>query len=469
MRVLLINPLTDKVIATELPGHVSDEVGCFPPLGLLYLASHLRGPGNHEVSILDMPATGCSMEALPGRLQSLRPDLVGITAITHNLVGVREVARVVKENLPSVPTVMGGPHVGAFPDEAALLPGIDYAIEGEGERSLLLLANALEDDGAVEAVPGLSSRQLAAPTPPAIFEANLDGLATPARDLVRTEDYFYVLGKRATFATIIASRGCPFKCIFCSTPRGGYRTRSPANIVDEIEQCLASGAEEIHFVDDTFNLGRRRLAEISEEILRRKVQVRWSFRGRADGIDAEGAALARRAGCIRMHLGVETGTAEGLELLRKGVTMEQIEQAVQLARENHIVSVAYFIIGCPHERSERDVLETIRFAVRLGPDFAMFNILAIYPGTELFDMAVARGLLRADFWTGFALDPRPDFTIPLWEEHLDRDTLTRLLTLSYRRFYLRPSVVWRNLRTLGSVAELRRKVGAGLSILRGRS
>ena len=467
MRVLLINPLTDKVIATELPGHVSSEVGCFPPLGLLYLASHLRGSGNHEVSVLDMPATGCSIEALPERLQALRPELVGITAITHNLVGVRETARVVREVL-GVPTVMGGPHVGAFPDQAALAPGIDYAIEGEGERSLLLLVDALEGNGDVEAVPGLSSRHLAAATPPAIFEADLDRLAPPARDLVRAEDYFYVLGKRATFATIIASRGCPFKCIFCSTPRGGYRTRSPANIVDEMEQ-VASGTEEIHFVDDTFNLGRRRLAEISEEILRRKVRMRWSFRGRADGVDPEGAALARRAGCIRMHLGVETGTTEGLELLRKGVTLEQIERAVRLARENHIVSVAYFIIGCPHERSERDVRETIRFAVRLGPDFAMFNILAIYPGTELFDMAVARGLLRADFWTGFALDPRPDFTIPLWEEHLDRATLTRLLTLSYRRFYLRPSMVWRNLRALGSVAELRRKVGAGLSILRGRS
>ncbi|MFH1531309.1 MAG: radical SAM protein [Pseudomonadota bacterium] len=260
----------------------------------------------------------------------------------------------------------------------------------------------------------------------------------------------------------------PFKCIFCSTPRGGYRTRTPAGIVDEMEQCLASGAEEIHFVDDTFNLGRRRLAEISGEILRRRVQIRWSFRGRADGIDFEGAALARRAGCVRMHLGVETGTAEGLDLLRKGVALEQIEQAVRLARENHIVSVAYFILGCPHERTERDVLETIRFAVRLGPDFAMFNILAIYPGTELFEMAVAKGLLGADFWTGFALDPRPDFTIPLWEEHLDRATLNRLLTRSYRSFYLRPSMIWRNLRGLSSAAELRRKAAAGLSILRGK-
>ncbi len=170
-----------------------------------------------------------------------------------------------------------------------------------------------------------------------------------------------------------------------------------------------------------------------------------------------------------MHLGVETGTAEGLELLRKGVALEQIETAVSLARENRIVTAAYFIIGCPHEHTERDVLETIRFAVRLSPDFAMFNVLAIYPGTELFDIAVSKGLLRADFWTGFALDPRPDFTIPLWEEHLDRATLDGLLTRAYRQFYLRPTMIWRNLRGLGSLAELRRKAAAGLSILRGRS
>lgn len=467
MRILLINPPTDKVIATELPGHVSSEVGSFPPLGLLYLAAGLRGEDGHEVSILDMPARGVALDALPARLRASPPELVGITAITHNLVGVRDTARVVRGTLPGVPVVMGGPHVNAFPAEAARLEGIDYAVAGEGERSLRMLADALAQGAAVDGIPGLSARTGPQVALPAVFERDLDGLTFPARDLVRAEDYFYVLGKRSTFATIIASRGCPYQCIFCSTPHGGYRTRSPANIVDEVELCLAAGAEEIHFVDDTFNLGPRRLAEISEEIIRRKVPLRWSFRGRADGVDGEGAALARRAGCVRMHLGVETGTPEGLELLRKGVALDQIERAVSLARQNRIVSAAYFIIGCPHEKTERDVNETIRFAVHLSPDFAMFNILAIYPGTELFDMAVERGLLAADFWTGFALDPRPDFTIPLWEEHLDRATLDRLLTRAYRRFYLRPSMIWRNLRELGSVAELRRKAAAGLSILRG--
>ncbi len=468
MKVLLINPPTNDVIATELPGHVSSEVGSFPPLGLLYLASGLRRDGGHAVSVLDMPGSGCTLAALPARLRALAPELVGITAITHNLVGVRDTARVIRETLPDIPVVMGGPHVNAFPVEAAQLEGIDYAVAGEGELSFRMLVDALAAGAEPTGVPGLSSRAAPGAAPPAV-ETDLDGLAFPARDLVRAEDYFYVLGKRATFATIIASRGCPYKCIFCSTPHGGYRTRSPANIVDEVELCLASGAEEIHFVDDTFNLGSRRLATISEEIIRRRVPVRWSFRGRADGVDAEGAALARRAGCIRMHLGVETGTAEGLELLRKGVALDQIERAVHLARENRIVTAAYFIIGCPHEKTERDVMETIRFAVRLAPDFAMFNILAIYPGTELFDMAVAKGLLEADFWSGFALDPRPDFTIPLWEEHLDRATLDRLLTSAYRRFYLRPTMIWRNLRELGSVAELRRKAAAGISILRGRS
>lgn len=469
MKVLLVNPPTDKVIATELPGHVSGEVGSFPPLGLLYLAAHLRETNRHEVSVVDMPASGNGLGALREPLRTGRPDLVGVTAITHNLVGVREVAGLVQEVLPGAPVVMGGPHVNAFPREASLLPGIDYAIAGDAERSFPLLVDALAGGGDFAAVPGLTSRHLSGAPRAARYETDLDGLSFPARELVRAEDYYYVLGKRANFATMIASRGCPFKCIFCSTPHGGYRTRTPANIVDELERCLSSGAEEIHFVDDTFNLGARRLAEISEEILRRRVRVRWSFRGRADGMDREGAGLAARAGCVRMHLGVETGTAAGLEQLRKGVALDQIEAAVRLARENQIVTVAYFILGCPHERTERDVLETVRFAVRLDPDFAMFNILAIYPGTELFDMAVERGLIAADYWGAFVRDPRPDFTLPVWDEHLDRDTLVRLLSDGYRRFYLRPSVVWRNLRNLGSVAELRRKAAAGLSILRGGS
>ena len=471
MKVLLVQPRTDRVIATELPGMVSKEVGTFPPLGILYLAGWLRADTRHDVFVLDLAARDISLADFAAHLEQAQPDVVGITAITHNLVGAKDVAETVKSTLPGCVVVMGGPHVNAFGREALALDSIDYAIEGDGERSLGLLLAAIEADGPLEEVPGLHFRrdgEVAAGAPP-YYEENLDLLPFPARDLVDVHDYFYVLGKRATFATVLSSRGCPFKCTFCSTPHGGYRHRSADNVVDEIVGCLAAGAEEIHFVDDTFNLGKGRLSAVSQAILDRGVRVRWSFRGRADGINDEGMALAARAGCVRVHLGVETGTDEGLLRLKKGMSLADIERGVKLARKHGIVSAAYFILGCPHEPTAKTVWETVRFAIRLDPDFAMFNLLAIYPDTALFDEAVEKQLLAPDFWLEFVRDPRPDFVIPLWEEHLPRAQLQSLLVRAYRRFYLRPRPIVRNLLELRSFAELRRKFEAGWSILTRRN
>ncbi len=467
MKVLLVQPRTDQEIASELPGTVAKEVGSFPPLGLLYLAGAVRASGEHDVTVLDLAARNISLADYARTLGEMRPDVVGITAITHNLVGVRDVAETTKATRPELPVVVGGPHVNAFGGQTLALAAVDFAIAGDGERSFLQLLSAMDRPAALPQVTGLFYRadgHIVSGAPPH-YEKDLDALAFPARDLVGVDEYFYVLGKRATFATILTSRGCPFKCTFCSTPHGGYRHRSPQSVVDEMAACLAAGAEEIHFVDDTFNLGRGRLAAVSEAIIQRGLKVRWSFRGRADGIDAAGMALAARAGCVRVHLGVETGTDEGLLRLKKGVTLAQIRQAVALARSHHIVSAAYFILGCPHEPTAERVWETVRFAMELDPDFAMFNLLAIYPDTELFDEAVAKGLVAPDLWQDFVANPRADFVIPLWEEHLDREQLQALLDRAYRRFYWRPRPILRNLLELRSFAEFRRKAEAGLALL----
>jgi len=470
VKVLLVNPPADLLIQSELPGHVGKELGHFPPLGLLYLAAYARRDGRHQVAMLDMPARQATLAVLRERLRNDRPDLVGVTCITHNLAGVKATADAVKDADPGIRVCIGGPHVAQFPAEAIGLTSVDFAVSGEGEIPFLALLDALDTGCDLGSVPSLCYKEgsrLVVASVPAVT-TDIENLPVPARDLVEPKDYFYILGNRSTFATILSSRGCPFHCTFCATPHGAYRGRSARSVVDEMEQCRAGGAEEIHFIDDTFNIRRERLAEVSREILDRGLHLKWSFRGRADGIDEEGMALAARAGCIRFHLGVETGTDEGMKALKKGVTVDQVRSAVRLARKYGVVSAAYFIIGCPHEKSRNDILQTIRFAVRLNPDFAMFNILAIYPGTELFDEAVSKGMLAPDFWHGFARSPDPDFRIPLWEEHVGRFELERLMRHAYRRFYWRPGPIWRNLRSVAGFADLKRKAQAALSILLGR-
>lgn len=470
MKVWLINPRTDGMIATELPGFVAREVGRFPPLGILYLAAALRRTGRHEVRVFDMPARDISYADLAALLVQEQPGLIGITAITHNLVDVLHTAECAKQALPAVHVCVGGPHVHAFPDATIAWPVVDSTVWGEGEEVFPGLVDAVANGQTPDSLPGVSwkkNREIVPALKPAPPIEDLESLALPARDLVEGSDYYYVLGRRSTFATIMSSRGCPYRCIFCSTPRGRCRARSPAGVVDEMAACIAAGAEEIHFVDDTFNVEPGRLAAISREILGRGLKMRWSIRARINTIDEHGLSLARQAGCERVHFGVETGTNEGLRMLRKDLNVERIEEALRITRRCGMVSALYFLIGCPHEKTRADVLRTIDFACRLDPDYAMFNILAIYPKTELFEMAVARGLIKQDYWTEFVERPDRNFRLRFWEEFFTASELGEMLRLAYRRFYFRPRVFWRTLRNLGGVEDLKHKCAAALAVLRG--
>jgi len=466
MKVILVNPRTDDMIATEVPSYVSKELGFFPPLGLLYLAGAVRAGGRHTVQVVDMPAERMSYEQLGELLGREKPGMVGITGITHNLVEIVRTADCAKNADRGILVCLGGPHVDAFPEESLSFPSVDYAFRGESEKSFVQFLDALDDGKSYESIPGLCFRLkekvvMNPPVPP----ENLDSLPFPARDMVKQENYYYVLGKRSSFTTLITSRGCPFKCIFCSTPHGKHRVRSPENIVNEIEEARRGGAEEFHFVDDTFNVQPGRLEAVSAAIIKRGMKIKWSFRGRADNISEDALKQAAAAGCVRMHLGVEAGTDEGMRFLKKGITTAQVEKAVSIARRCGITTAAYFLIGSPHEKTREDVMQTVDFACRANPDFAMFNILAIYPDTELFRMAVEKGLLDGNYWRDFALKPRRDFEIKFWQEHFSPAELMDLLQVAYRKFYLRFSVILRNLKSLNSFDELRHKAVAGLSIL----
>ncbi len=469
MNVWLINPRTDDMISTELPGFVAKEVGCFPPLGLLYVAGAVRERTAHTVRIFDLAARDMTYAELAAHVSSDGPDIVGVTSTTHNLVEARRAAETVKQAAPGIPVCLGGPHVEAFADRALALPCFDSALRGESEYAFPAYLDALDNGESLTAVPGLIYRDgdTIRTNPPSPPINDLDGVPFPARDLIRAKDYSYVLGKRATFTTLLTTRGCPFRCIFCSTPHGGFRMRSPDSIVDEMEACLGYGSEEFHFIDDTFNVRPERVRLVSEAILRRGLKTQWSFRGRVDKVDRESLALAKQSGCGRIHYGIEAGTDEGLDALKKQITTAQAEAAIRMTREAGISSATYFIIGCPHERNRADVMRTIDFAVRVNPDFAMFNIMAIYPHTELFDMAVEQGLVPANFWDEFVENPTPDFRMRFWNASMDAEELTELLRLAYRTFYFRPSVVWRNLKQLGSAGELRHKAAAAIAMLTG--
>ena len=458
MRLLLINPGSNDALGSEAGDHASSESGPYPPLGLMYLQAAVEESGRHRVDLVDGNIPLALARTISQDRHDLAPGLVGVTALTPNMPSVIAAVATARQAYPSAKIVIGGPHTELYAPETAALAGVDYVLPGESELTLPALTDLLEDGHAP--APGVLGPAdlglgLEAALPP------INALPCPQRDRLVWRLYRGFAGEDVIFATMMSSRGCPHKCTFCSTPRGRWRHRDVGAIVAEMETCAALGVDHIYFVDDNFPIAGSRLAALSKELSARPHLPPWSCRTAALGLTEKNLSLMLRAGCSRIQLGVETCTTEGLKALGKTATLAQIQSSFAAAREVGMPTMAYFMIGLPNERTADDVRQTISFARELNPDYALFNVLTLYPGTPLLRLAEQRGLVQPGLWEAYARDPRPDFEAPIWDEHLSRDELYTLLDQAYRSFYLRPSVVLAQLRRGG----IMRKAKAGLRML----
>jgi radical SAM superfamily enzyme YgiQ (UPF0313 family) len=467
VRVLLIRPPARHTVESEVPEAVEAENLSYPPLALLALASFLRDHSSHACEILDAQLDDLEIEEVEKRITAFAPDVVGITCFTVQLVDVMKTIQAARRAKVQY-VVLGGPHINDFPKEALALEGVDAVVKGEGQQPLLELLAMWEKGEIAKGIKGV----IAHPDDPipeedVYFSNDLDAYPITDRTLVDYTRYYDVMGKGGIFTTMVTSRGCPYRCTFCNTPRHRYRVMSPARVCDEIEACLRLNIKEIYFVDDTFNITNKRVHELCDEILRRNLQFSWTVRFRVKGLDRPLLTKMKQAGCSRIQLGVEQGTEEGLLRLKKDVTSLEIEDAFRLCREIGINTVAYFMIGTPVERNKQDVLDTIEYSIRLKPDFVMYNILTPFPGTTLYDEGVRDGVLNLEPWLEFMRRPTEEFKAQVWDEHFTRDELRDLLHYAYRRFYWRPSFVVRNVLQVRNISDLTRKAKAGLRLLVG--
>jgi len=467
MKFLLVNPPAENTIETEVPEVLSQERGCNPPLGILYLASSLLAEG-HTVDLVDAQVEEMSYPQIQAAVKKSKPDAVGLTAMSFTLIDALLAAKTVKSVDQDIKVIFGGPHPTIYPTETAALDCVDFAVIGEGERTMLELAEALEKGRPVDAVKGLAYMKNGKPVntgfPP--FIEDLDSLPFPARKLTPYRKYSSLLAKRSPITTIFTSRGCPYKCLFCDRPQMGkrFRARSAVNVVDEMEECVGLGIKEFLVYDDTFTIDRQRVLSICSEIKRRGLDIGWDIRARVNTVDREVLSALRIAGCERIHYGVESGNEEILRILRKGITLPKVEEAFRLTKEAGIETLAYFIIGSPSETRET-IEDTIRFAIKLDPGYVHFSVMTPFPATELYLMGLREGVIKSDVWLDFAKNPQKDFTPPLWEENMNREELTRLLRQAYKRFYVRPRYIMSRVARIRSPAELWRKVKAGVKVV----
>lgn len=472
MKVLLVNPPTDHLVKTFAPDSITEEMGFYPPMGLLYIATHaLRvSDGRFRIEVLDTQVEGMNYARLREAFLEKRPDVVGISCMTFLLIDALKVARLAKETLPGVHVVIGGTHPTIYPAEMIAQPEVDSIVMGEGEITFTALLEALADKAPLAGIPGLGYKDGGRPVlnAPRDFLQDLDGLPFPDRELLPYRKYYNLLGgSREIMTSLLTSRGCPHNCVFCTAKDGRLcRMRSPENVVEEIEYCTARGITDFDIIDDTFTIHRKRVMAIAGRIIDRGLKITMDIRARVDQVDEDMLETLARAGVTRIRFGVESGDPRILKNLRKGITLDQVRTAFRMARNAGMTTFAYFMLGSPGE-TETEILKSIRLAREIDPDFVQFLITTPFPATELYRLGIEQGVLDGDYWKEFSAHPHGEFTPRWWTENMTHEELEAWQKKAHLRFYYRPRYVWNQVRRVKSFKELLRKARAGVRIATG--
>ncbi len=382
-----------------------------PPLGLLYIGAVLEKEGI-DVRIVPADMKKMSWKDIKQDILEYQPDFIGVTSTTENRFQSFKLIALAKKTHPQALTILGGPHASmAAEDCLAHIPELDLVVRGEGEMTMIELCQwhrEGKDPSVLESVSSISFQKngevFSNPSRPLIKD--LDSLPYPAFHLIPFAEYnfkFPVPGKGELPAVnIMSSRGCPFKCNFCATPINwgrNVRMRSPENVVDEIERLIERyGVRVIFFFDDTFNVSTKRVEQICDLIIQRKLDIYWKCDVRIDLIDKPLLTKMKQAGLFHLSFGLEAGSERVRnQIIDKKVDVEDFHNLVKWCQELEIIPNVFFIYSHPTETWE-EAQETIKIIEQYGERIeASIAILHIYPGTPLEEMARENGVLPQDF------------------------------------------------------------------------
>ena len=366
----------------------------FPPLGLGYIAAYLK---SHGISVDVVDCTFMSQEEAVNRIRSSRPKIIGLQVMFSMKEKALEIAELIRKDCEVL--VAGGPLPTVEPEE--FLSSFDVVAIGEGEQTMLELVRAVEDGTGLMSVSGIAFKEKGEVkvTSPRNFIENLDDVPFPSRELFDNQAYksYYSKNFGYTTTSVITSRGCPFKCDFCSRPIFGnrFRSRTAANVAEEVEAVRELGYERVWFADDCFTLDRKRMLNICDELVRRCTTIGWECLSRVDTVDSEVARRMKKAGCVRVFFGIESGNEKILKIMNKHATTRQAAHAVSIFKKVGVQVGAFFIIGYPGENDET-VLDTVNFASSLPLDYLSFTFPYPIPGTPLFERV--RDRMNSEDW-----------------------------------------------------------------------
>ena len=442
-RALLVVPPTGLYIREDRCQTPIEElvtVAPRPPIDLLYIAGVLEREGV-ECRIVDCPVEGKSWQDFQHEMREFGPQAVFLSVTTATLADDLRAATMAKREFPDVLTVAKGPHF-QFRDKQTLENhrDLDVAIRGEYEVTASELARA----GNLADIPGLTFRggEEIIRTAERAFQQDLDTLPFPSRHLIDNRLYRRP-DTDAPQTTVVTSRGCPFRCVFClSRVVAGSkpRVRSSENVLAEIRECIERfGIRDFLFRSDTFTARRPWLLELCEALENSGLKIRWACNSRVDTLDKEMLEAMKEAGCWLIAFGLESGSQKMLDIMKKGISKQQIREAMTLCKQVGMKKSVYFLLGLPWE-TEETFRETVSFAKELSPDFIEFFYTYPFEGTELYETCVAENLVDPNALP-VASYSRPSYAT----KHFTLEELASHRQKALRSFYLRPGYIVKTL------------------------
>ncbi|MFQ5835152.1 MAG: B12-binding domain-containing radical SAM protein [bacterium] len=438
------------------------DVHAEEPLGLLYLAAYLR-EHNKDVEILDayqgMPSvsdsdgffkSGLSDKEIERKINEYSPDLVGITCMFSIFSkGAHDIARIVKRVSKDILVVFGGVHSSSFTDLVLSDENVDMVVMGEGEETLLEIVKRLDAKKPLTGIQGTTYKE----DGQIVFHSHkpliqdIDSLPLPAWDLLDMDIYLNDAYRNRFSMTpprlnVITSRGCPFNCVYCGIHtvwRNKYRPRTPNKVGEELEYLKKNyGIGEVAFMDDNLTFHEERIGEICDEIIRRKLNIRWCTPNGVAIWTLKKSLLdkMKKSGCYKLTFGIETGSRKTQKFIRKSqIDLEKSKEVIKYCNKIGLWTHSAFIIGFINE-TKADIEETIEYATSTDLDIASFFIATPFPGTDLFKIYQEEGLIpRVDNATALKWNALQ------WRAMCDTKFFTKgelvaMLGEAYRRFYI---------------------------------
>jgi radical SAM superfamily enzyme YgiQ (UPF0313 family) len=376
-------------------------------------------------------------------MERLKPLAVVIQAEHINLGLAMETAQTA-EQIGAV-SIFVGPLATALDEEFVREGYCDYVIRGEWDITLARLASALrqaEDPGTVPGLAFLHKGRLVRSPAPELIE-DLDALPFPAYDLLDLSRFYESVFIRFPAATMITSRGCPYHCVFCAFPNTIYshrfRAMSPERVVAEVKHLVHRfGVKQIRFDDDTFEIDRQRVIEICRLLEKERLGLVWLAQCRPGLMDEELCAAFRRAGCVMVLFGIESGNDEILKKIKKKTTIEEIRRGVRVAKAAGLEVLNCVMLGFFWDTPET-LRQSIDLAFELDAEFTQFSIPTPLPGTEYYELLAQEGLLTFGRWEELDSFHQTSLKLP----NLSAAEINAAIRRAYRHYYTRPGYVVR--------------------------